>query len=198
MASNGEQRERLFTLPNLLTLVRLPMAAAVWLAPGRPEVIIPLLIAAALTDVVDGRVARAIRARRVARGEPAPRLAGPRGIGAWLDPLCDKVFVASSLAAVAWAVRPPLAVVLMIALRELFLVPLVAVYRIVPNLRGRKRFDLRAGRFGKLTTVAQFAALAALLVAEEMVWPMAMMAAGAGAAAVVVYTRRAALAAREE
>ena len=184
-------RERVFTMPNALTLSRLPMAAALWLAPERFELVVPLMVAAALTDVLDGRFARAIRAHRERRGEDPGALAGKGGIGAWLDPLCDKTFVLSLLAAIYVTFHPAWWIVLLIATRELFLVPLALFYRFHPTLRARLRFDFRAGLLGKAATVAQFGAVAAILIEPRWTVGFAVAAGVLGFAATIVYLRRA-------
>lgn len=184
--------ERVFTLPNALTLSRLPMAAAVWIAPTHAPSMIALMIAAAVTDVLDGRFARAIRRRRLERGEDPGRLADKGGVGAWLDPVCDKTFVLSLLLAVYVARQPAWWVVPAIATRELFLVPMALGYRLVPGLRARMRFDFRAGWTGKLATVAQFVAVAALIAAPDAAGALAVVAAVVGFAAFVHYAVRAA------
>jgi cardiolipin synthase len=179
------------TLPNALTLSRLPMAAAVWLAPRELAVLVALMAGAAITDVLDGRFARAIRARRLARGEDAGTLADKGGVGAWLDPLCDKTFVVSLLLAVWIDLGPAWWVVPAIATRELFLIPMALVYRLIGSVRAKLSFDFRAGWTGKLATVSQFAAVVAILVAPRAVAPLAIAAAVIGFAAFVHYAVRA-------
>jgi ferredoxin len=88
----------------------------------------------------DGAVARRARKAGHARG-----LTLPPGPGAWLDPLCDKSFVLSVLAATYVNLAPSLYLLALIATRELILIPLAAIYRFTPLLRGRSRYDFRAG-----------------------------------------------------
>ncbi len=182
---------RVFTLPNALTLSRLPMAGAVWIAPDSPGLMIALMVGAAVTDVLDGRFARAIRARRLARGEDPGKLADKGGVGAWLDPLCDKAFVLSLLLAIYVDREPTWWVIPAIATREVFLVPMALGYRFIGSLRSRFSFDFRAGWTGKIATVTQFAAVGAMLVAPEVVEPLAIAAGVIGFAAFVHYAIRA-------
>jgi cardiolipin synthase (CMP-forming) len=164
----------------VLSLSRIPLAALVWLAPGSPLFVLSLMALAGLTDVLDG-----FFARRFKRRAGTPDL---RDAGAWLDPLCDKVFIVSALAAVAWAARPPLWTLPLIASRELLQVPMFAWLRMRGILR---RFDYRAAAVGKLATVVQFAAVAAILLRHPAAVPLAGAAGLAGAAAVAYYARRA-------
>jgi phosphatidylglycerophosphate synthase len=187
-------RQRILTLPNLLTLVRVPLAGAVWLVTDRPALLIAVMVAAAVSDLADGRFARAIRARRIRAGVDHGLLGEAGGIGSWLDPLCDKLFVLSLLAAIYVSHDPGPLVVALIATRELVLVPLVGLYKLIPRERRKRRFDFRAGLVGKLATVGQFAAVAAIALAPDMVWPLSIVAAITGALAVVHYLKRAAAA----
>src|SRR5438105_7555535 len=98
--------QNLLTAPNLLSLARVPLGAAFWLAfgpPGEPPYIAFLIMAlAAVTDVLDGYVARR-QAARAAGGTGADVGSGGGsggGTGAWLDPICDKLFVGAVLAAI--------------------------------------------------------------------------------------------------
>ncbi|HLU68431.1 MAG TPA: CDP-alcohol phosphatidyltransferase family protein [Kofleriaceae bacterium] len=183
--------EHIFTAPNVLTLARVPLGAAVWLAPGNRAWLVAILVAAAVSDVLDGRVARAIRRERLARGRDPGDLGEAQAVGAWLDPMCDKIFVASVLAAVAVTYRPPVELVVLIATRELVLVPLVAAYRFIPALRRRLHFDFRAGRLGKLTTVIQFAAVGAVVFWPPGARELSVVASVAGLAAATRYLQRA-------
>lgn len=183
--------ERIFTTPNLLTLSRIPMAALVWFVPHRVSILVPIMVAAALSDVLDGRFARAIRKRRKDRGEDPGKLGDVGGVGAWLDPLCDKIFVLSLLAAIYVSHRPAIWIIALIATRELFLVPMGISYRL--SARARRAlagFDFRAGWYGKLATVTQFSAVAAIPVAPRAVVPLAIAAAVAGFGATVRYAQR--------
>jgi CDP-diacylglycerol---glycerol-3-phosphate 3-phosphatidyltransferase len=72
----------MFTLPNLLSLCRFPLAFCFIF--GTPYARIVVLIIAFLTDVFDGFLAR--------------QLNSTSRLGVWLDPLADKFFVILSLA----------------------------------------------------------------------------------------------------
>jgi phosphatidylglycerophosphate synthase len=190
-SSLAAPREPLLSLPNLLTLIRLPMAAAVWFVAPWPWALLSLMAAAALSDMLDGWFARRMRERRKARGLPTRGLGERGGTGAWLDPLCDKTFVVSVIAAVWWFYRPDWWLLALIGLREIVLVPLVLAWRLLPH----KPLDMRAGLAGKLTTVVQFVALWSLILGTHALGP-AIAAAAAGAIAVYDYVRRALRASR--
>lgn len=157
----------------LLTLSRLPMAGLVWIDPRNPALVLGLMAAAGITDVLDGWAAR--------RGGSA---GGPRDVGAWLDPACDKAFVLSLVMALAVVHRPPWAFLPLVAAREIVQVPmLIFVAR-------RPAFDFRAALVGKVATVAQFAAVAALLLKPSWAMGAAAAAGALGTAAAVHYAKR--------
>jgi len=136
-------------LAHALTLSRLALAGVFWLAVDRPWRALGVLAVAALTDVIDGHIARIARRRRQQAGQPPPS-----PIGEWLDPLCDKTFVLSVLLALWVGPGLPLPLLLAIATREIILVPIAAIYRFTPLLRSRMHYRFRAGLLGKAATVA--------------------------------------------
>ena len=170
-------------LAHLLTLLRLPLAALFWAVVERPLAAIAVIAVAAFTDVVDGTVARLMRK---ARGESeAPGL-----IGAWLDPLCDKVFVVSVLAATWVTLDPPAYHLVAIAAREIVLVPLAIAYRVTPWLRARMHYDFRAGPVGKATTLLQFVAIVGVLFRQPWSGAVAWLAGAVGLVAAGHYVAR--------
>lgn len=167
-------------LPNLLSLSRLPMAALVWVDPGRPAWVLAWMVLAGITDLLDGWAAR--------RLGPEPPRSGFRDVGAWLDPICDKIFVVSALAAVTFGTGTPAWVMLLVAAREIIQIPL---YLVLKSRGVFGRFDFRASLAGKAATVAQFAAVAALLFRHPVAVPLAFVAAGIGTGAAAYYGLRA-------
>ena len=170
-------------LAHALTVIRLPLAALFWVLATRPPYAAAVIAAAALTDMLDGRVAR-----RALRRGAAGRVAEA---GAWLDPLCDKLFAVTVLAALAVRVGTPLWVLALVGARELVVGPLALVYRLTP-LHRRYHWDFHASRAGKHATVAQFVAVGALAVAAPGAVVLATVAALFGLAAAADYVRRAA------
>lgn len=184
-------QEPILSLPNLLTLVRLPMAAAVWWLGGDRWWLIGLMIAAAATDMLDGWFARRIRRYRETAGLATRNLGGPQGRGAWLDPLCDKIFVVSVIGATWFFHAPAWWLVALVALREVLLVPTIVVHRHVLGMPGREHFDVRATSLGKFTTVMQFFAIWAILLNWPAQFGLALLAAVLGVFSVLDYVSRA-------
>ena len=85
----GEQERPRWSAADLLTAIRLPLAVAFPLASG-PELRFAILLAAAGSDLLDGTVARRYGASR---------------LGAVLDPIADKLFMASAFGVVAFSGR---------------------------------------------------------------------------------------------
>ena len=169
------------TLPNLLSLARLPLGWLFWIAlgptPSHAVRALGVVAAAAVTDVLDGAVARR-------RGLDAS------GAGSWLDPICDKLFVAAVLASLHFERQVPFGILALIVARELLQLPMVIVYRASPTLRRWLRYDFRASVLGKAATVVQFLAIATLMLG----WParaLAVLAFALGVAALADYVRRA-------
>jgi cardiolipin synthase (CMP-forming) len=170
-----------FTLPNLLSLARLPLGWLFWFAlgptPARAAAALGVMGAAAATDVLDGTLARR---RGVALA----------GVGSWLDPICDKLFVAAVLAALHFERGVPLGMLALIVARELLQLPMSIVYHAVPTLHRWLRYDFRASILGKAATIAQFLAIAALVADLPPRLPV-YLAFGLGILALVDYCRRA-------
>ncbi len=177
------RENRLLTLPNVLSVARLPLGGLFWVAlaegPEHPELTFGVLAVAAATDVLDGYFAR-----KQSGGHPA-------GIGSWLDPVCDKLFVGSVLAALYVQRRVPLSVLALIVTRELLQLPMALVYRASATLRRWLRYDFRASLLGKAATVVQFLAVSALIINHALAWWLALAAFGLGVVALADYIRRA-------
>jgi phosphatidylglycerophosphate synthase len=187
-----ESWDRTMWFAHALTLSRIPIALALWATYGDPGRSLALVVIAALTDAADGNVARFLKRRGHTRPDARPSRSGgavaedrARSMGDWLDPLVDKIFVAIVLALVWVRAGEPLVVVL-VGARELLFVPLAAIYAARRPDVGR----LHADPIGKAATIAQFAALAAVLAAPAWALPAAIAAAGLGLAAVAHYAAR--------
>jgi phosphatidylglycerophosphate synthase len=180
-----------FTIANLLSLARVPLGllfSVALVAPwGGPWAAFGVLVAAGLTDALDGIFARRAEMRRTG----GVGRAAPAGTGSWLDPICDKFFVATVLVAIWFHTRPPLTLLGLIVARELAQVPLAGIYAAVPALRRWLRYDFRASALGKAATVMQFAAIAALLFSSKTAPVAASVSFLLGVVALVDYLGRA-------
>ena len=162
-------------IAHALTLVRIPLAIAFYYTFATPHLALAAIGAAALTDTLDGTLARALKRRG----------AGGPDIGGWLDPAMDKVFVVLVVIAL-WLRTHDTLLLALVGARELLFLPLAAVYLARHQARG----NLHADPLGKAATVAQFAALAVIVGWPEYALPAALATAALGIAAVTSYLVR--------
>jgi CDP-diacylglycerol--glycerol-3-phosphate 3-phosphatidyltransferase len=144
------------TLPNALSGIRAASVAPVvgLIALGEPAIALGIFALAAITDLVDGRLAR--RRHEVT------------ALGTFLDPLADKILIVGTLSALALQGAAPAWAVGIVVAREL-----VAV-----EVRVRSP-GLAAGAEGKAKTVLQAIATVALL--ASLAWPSLGLATAASA-----------------
>lgn len=176
--------KQLWAPATLLTLSRFPMAVLVWVHPHSVPWVLGWVVAAGLSDVFDGWLARR-------------QGLDPENLGAFLDPLADKAFVLSTLAAVWMSTGESWWWAALAATREWFLLPLAALKYLVPAWRDR-RIPWRAKALGKATTVAQFALFVACLSQQrDWLFPLAALCGALGLGAGVQYVVRARWALRQ-
>jgi phosphatidylglycerophosphate synthase len=159
----------LFSWPNVISALRIPLAAA-FLAVDSAPARVGIVLAAGLSDWVDGTLARQLGWRTRS--------------GELIDPVADKLFmltVLSAFAAEGQLSVPELGVLLA---RDLYA---SVAFAGAKAFRLPMRFESRMS--GKTVTVLQLAAVLALLVRPEWVRPLLVTAGAAGAVAIVDYTR---------
>jgi cardiolipin synthase len=172
-------------LANALTLSRIPLAVVFWLTYGTDwRLSLGLVALAAVSDAADGTIARWALRRRTHDTRPSRPT-----VGEWLDPVADKVFVVLVLGAIQAHDPAPWGLVALIVARELVLIPLGGLYRLLVHGRGEHAFQAQA--LGKAATIAELLAIAALIVYRPAVPPLAIAAAVLGVLAVVQYILRA-------
>ena len=180
--SEAQSTSSITSLPNLLSLSRLPLGGLFWVTlgptPTHRMLALGVMALAAGTDVLDGTIARR-------------RGAATAGMGSWLDPICDKLFVGAVLAALHFESGVPLWFLAVIVARELIQLPMVVVYRVFPTLRHWLRYDFRASHLGKAATIIQFLAIGSLVMGWPTAYPLAWGAFGVGLVALADYVRRA-------
>lgn len=182
--------EPFLTAPNLLTLSRVPLAALVWVRPADAAYIISLMVVAGVTDVLDGWLER-----RALRREGKSEDAAPAA-GMWLDPVCDKLFAFSVIAAVIVTRHPPVYLILLLVAREIIQTLMTLTWKLVPAVKARLRPEFQASLTGKATTVFQFFTIAAILTAHPWQVPLAILTGALGVTAIVLYILRSWKAAR--
>lgn len=178
-------------LANLLSAARLPLAGLIWVAPDRPWWALSIMGIAALTDVLDGWVARRVRQKKYAAGDPTAYASGATR-GEVIDGFADKVFVASTVTALFFVTQPPIMTLAVLMARELLLAPLVALERLARP--SRSKTDFTANKLGKLTTVVQFVAVGLGFLSHPFFTATAWAAGVLGVGTVLIYAVRTLLA----
>jgi len=142
---------RPWTLPNFLTFARLASLPFLVMAilDGRHGVALAIFLVAAITDIVDGYVAR-----RFGMGSP---------LGAWLDPIVDKLFLVSTFVVFALQSTPtrlhiPIWLLVLMIFRDVFIVVICLVLFLALGIR-----DFPPSILGKLTTFLEISTVVAIL-----------------------------------
>jgi cardiolipin synthase len=142
---------RPWTLPNFLTFARLASLPFLVMAilDGRHGVALAIFLVAAITDIVDGYVAR-----RFGMGSP---------LGAWLDPIVDKLFLVSTFVVFALPSTPtrlhiPIWLLVLMIFRDVFIVVICLVLFLALGIR-----DFPPSILGKLTTFLEISTVVAIL-----------------------------------
>lgn len=168
--------DRFFTLANMLSLSRVPLAGVFWLTlHDRPEATwapLAVMVIAGATDVLDGKFAKLT--------QPDATVAMPISRGAWLDPVCDKIFVGIVLIALFVERTLSVKLLLLIYTRELVQIPTALGYKLIPYFRGLLHYDFTASALGKITTVLQFATIVSVLFNTQATLYLAMASCLAG------------------
>jgi len=144
----------IFNLPNSITMLRIciiPVLFLLLFSPGRilSLIIAILFIIAALTDLLDGYIAR--------------KYAIVTKMGQFLDPVVDKIIVSTAMILMIPIGRIPAWIVVLIIIRDIT----------VDGLRSIASSDgtvIEAGRLGKKKTLCQIIAVSALLIHYDTVF----------------------------
>ena len=134
------------TAPNLLTLLRICIAPFLVVAVLQASygLAFGLFVAAGLTDALDGALARILKQRSM--------------LGQYLDPIADKLLLSTLFLVLMYKKLIPPAVTVLVFGRD---VGIVLVGAILYAAAGRREFS--PSYFGKANTLAQIAAVAAVL-----------------------------------
>lgn len=153
-------------LPNLITILRIVFIPLliVSLFKFDPGISLAIFLAIALSDILDGFLARSLKCES--------------SLGKFLDPLADKLLVISCLAAFAIKSAAPISAVLLIAGREI----LITGYRMA---KSKKNQIIAADSWGKIKTFLQVLAISAyilnLVFAATLLWIACIVTLASGA-----------------
>ena len=147
----GEQARRGWTTADLLSVLRIPLAVAFPFVSNQWR--LGLLAAAAATDLLDGPLARRF---------------GSSALGTVIDPVADKLFMASAFGVVAFSGRLEPYEIVGVLLRDI-----VATVAFVATIVSHRPRAIPARPGGKAVTVAQVLTLLAFLTDSPRLRPMA-------------------------
>lgn len=148
----GEQGRSRWTAADLLSMVRIPLAAA-FLLVSHSGWRLAIVGTAAITDLLDGPVARRF---------------GSSPFGPVLDPIADKVFMAAAVGVVAFSGRLEVYEIIGVLLRDI-----VATVAFAATLMSHQPRAIPARSSGKAVTVAQILTLIAFLIDSPYLRPIA-------------------------
>ena len=163
----GDQGRRRWTVADLLSALRIPLAVAFPLVSNSWRLVI--LAAAAATDLLDGQLARRF---------------GSSAFGSVIDPVADKLFMASAFGVVAFSGKLELYEIIGVLLRDI-----VATVAFALTFASHRPRAIPARLGGKAVTVAQVLTLAAFLTDSPLLRPMAWATAGSALYAIWDYYR---------
>lgn len=163
-------RGPLLSLPNIVSLSRL-LLAALFVALPSPQARLALIVAASITDYLDGWLAR--RANLITKW------------GALIDPISDRIFVLTAVCVFLFNGAISTAQYFILISRDVMTAIGFLVARSVSWLRP---VTFRARIAGKLVTALQLATLVALIVRPTVINALVIAVGIASAIAVVDYT----------
>ena len=163
-------RGALLSLPNLVSMSRLALAAAFVVLPATAARL-ALIVAASATDVLDGWLAR--------RANAATRW------GALIDPIADRVFVFTVVCTYLFEGRLGTGQYFVLLARDIMTAVGFVVARSISWLRP---VEFRARPLGKAVTALQLVVLLAVLLVPEWVAPLVQVVGVLAAASVIDYT----------
>jgi CDP-diacylglycerol--glycerol-3-phosphate 3-phosphatidyltransferase/cardiolipin synthase len=164
------ERGKILTLPNSISLSRLLLAAAFVVIPGDRQRL-ALIVAAGMTDFLDGWLARMAHSSTVA--------------GALIDPIADRVFVLTAISTFLYEGRISTGQYFIFLSRDIMTAVGFVVARFIPGLDAS---DFKARVLGKTVTVFQLACLLSVLVWPAAVHPLILIVGALSAVSIVDYT----------
>ena len=145
---------RIFTVPNQLTFLRLGFLPffIISIHYRRYDIALAVLIVAALTDGLDGLLARSLNQKTA--------------LGAYLDPIADKLLLSSSFVVLALNRKISWWLATLVLSRDILLLTSAAVILVVS---GYRRFP--PSSYGKLTTAVQILLVFVVVLLAVADWP---------------------------
>jgi len=177
--------QNILNIPNILTLGRIIITPVIVYAilKGQPELALALMIAAGITDMLDGAIARYFNQRTT--------------VGAYLDPLADKLMLISTFVALFMIDKAPLFLFLAVIFRDVVIMVGALAYEMVTH-----QLKMEPSLISKVTTFMQIICVVALILdmafplnelfMKAMVWSTFTVTCISGIHYMLVWTRKAA------
>lgn len=146
---------RIISIPNILTLLRIVITPVIVYAilQGEAKLALLLMVAAGFTDMLDGLIARYFNQRTT--------------VGAYLDPLADKLMLISMFVTLYAIDHLPLFLFLAVIFRDAVIVIGAVAYEMVT-----RNLKMEPSYISKATTFAQIVLVVVILL--DMAWPLHM------------------------
>jgi len=150
-------KSQLLAAPNQITLLRLIFIPFVimTIVDGNWPWALGLLIAAGISDALDGLLARALHQQTM--------------LGQYLDPLADKLLLSSLFLVLSFVKKIPWKYTVLVFSRDLCIVATAVVLYATVGFR-----DFRPSIFGKINTVCQIAAVFFVVLAQVNSLPLVL------------------------
>ncbi len=144
---------KLINLPNLLTLSRILMTPFIVYSILNHFAIqaLVLMIIAGLTDMLDGAIAKYFHMQTV--------------VGAYMDPIADKLMLVSSIISLFIVGQVPMFLFLAVVFRDVIIVVGAMLYELVTH-----RLEMQPTYISKITTVVQIIYVSTALL--HIAWPL--------------------------
>jgi cardiolipin synthase (CMP-forming) len=148
----AKQKDKLWTIPNILSLSRVPLSllSVILLLDKQYILAITTLVVMALTDFFDGYLAR--------------KMGQTTKIGEMLDQLSDKLSILVIVLTLFFALKIPPYVLLILA-RDLIVVLFATFYYIKKKFRG---VIIKPSMYGKTVTTLQFVTIILMFIKPEI------------------------------
>jgi len=145
------QQDRILNIPNVLTLTRIILTPFIIFAilEKQPVMALWLMGIAGLTDMLDGAIARYFNQRST--------------VGAFMDPLADKLMLISTIVTLYMINQLPLFLFLAVIFRDIIIMVGAIAYEMVTH-----KLEMQPSMTSKITTALQITLV--LTVLAEMAW----------------------------
>ncbi|MDQ6999359.1 MAG: CDP-alcohol phosphatidyltransferase family protein [Mariprofundus sp.] len=144
-------QDRILNIPNILTLARIIITPFIVYAiiEHQPVLALILMGIAGITDMLDGAIARYFNQRSV--------------VGAYMDPLADKLMLISTIVSLYFIGQLPLFLFLAVVFRDMIIMVGALAYEMVTH-----KLEMQPSMSSKITTFLQI--MLVLTVLSELAW----------------------------